>query len=375
MKTFFGTAALAASLVFGATAAGATDYKIAIVESLTGSVAFIGVPVRDGLLIGIDEINEKGLVGPGNKIVASVDDDAGDRGQALSLIARYAADPSVLMMVGPTTGAIAPSAAAAANDAKFPVFVHSNLAKVAEAGPWSFLFSQPSEVVIPNIVNYAVDKVKVKSCSIVTILDNEAYVALAKGFQDGVAAKGVKIAGYEGVKLADIDFSALGVKLAAGDEDCVFVSAPATMSANIITQLKQAGLNSKVKIFGHNAFSSPDLVKIGGAAVEGVYFYAEWAPGGSSPEGKDFAARYAKKFGREPDSWSPQGHAIAMIVADTIRRAGPNPTRESIRAALTATKDVPVIIGRGKYGFNEKRIPDFGVTVLTVKDGKFVAAP
>lgn len=62
------------------------------------------------------------------------------------------------------------------------------------------------------------------------------------------------------------------------------------------------------------------------------------------------------------------------VVATAVKAAGPNPTRESIRDALSKTKDVPVVVGAGKYSYID-RIPNYGATFLMVKDGKFVAAP
>lgn len=62
------------------------------------------------------------------------------------------------------------------------------------------------------------------------------------------------------------------------------------------------------------------------------------------------------------------------VVAHALKAAGPNPTRESLRDALAKTKDVPVVIGTGKYSY-VNRIPTYGSTFLMVKDGKFVPAP
>ena len=62
------------------------------------------------------------------------------------------------------------------------------------------------------------------------------------------------------------------------------------------------------------------------------------------------------------------------VVAHAIKAAGPNPTRELIREALSKTKDVPVVVGTGKYSYVD-RIPNYGSTFLMVKDGKFIVAP
>jgi branched-chain amino acid transport system substrate-binding protein len=62
-------------------------------------------------------------------------------------------------------------------------------------------------------------------------------------------------------------------------------------------------------------------------------------------------------------------------MANAIKNAGANPSRDSVRAALGRTKDVPVVIGQGRYSMNAERIPFSGMRVMQVKAGKFELAP
>ena len=191
-----------------------------------------------------------------------------------------------------------------------------------------------------------------------------------------VLARGVKQVMFESFKQTDTDFSALAVRVAASKgADCMFVSAPASTAANVITQFKQAGLDPAIKIFGHNSLNSPDFIRIGGGAVEGVFLQGDWAPGGINDIGKKFDADYRAKFGHEPDNWAPIGYSAGLVIADAIRRAGPNVTRDSIREALGKAKDVPVPAGTGTYSFDAERMPRYGMVNLTVKGGKFLPAP
>jgi len=364
-------AASAAFCALTAPMASAAEVKLAIIESLTGSPAFIGKTLADGAVLAIEEINAKGLAGDGVTIKYTLDDDAGDRGQALGLIGKYAADPSVLMIVGPTTGAIAPSAAAAANDLKTPILIQANNLAVPQAGPWSNSFSQPAQIATPPIAIYAAEKRGVKNCTIVTVIDNEAYVAMSKVFAATVEERGVKAA-LEGVKIGDIDFSALAVKIAQGEQDCLFVATPAAVAANMIMQFKQAGLDPSVQIFGLNSLASPEFVATGGGAVEGVTVIGEWTPGGFDDSSRAFAEAYKAKYGVDADNWAPQGYSTMMLVADALKRAGPKATREEMRDAISSVKDLPVVVGKGVFNYTPERFASFGMGILTVKDGKFV---
>ncbi len=342
---------------------------------MTGAPAFIGVPVREGMQMAIDEINENELIGPGNRIVATYDDDAGERQQSLSLLTRQASNPDNLLIVGPTTGTIAPSAGAAANDLNIPLFTLVNSVAVVEAGPWGFITNQPFDVMLPYIADYTTDVLKPANCSYIAVSDNESYVALSRGFEKLVQAKGVETMSYNEIKLSDIDFSAVSVKVVDENPECLFVSAPAAMTANIVIQARQAGLDPAVKIIGHNALASPQLTNTGGSAVDGVYLMADWMPGGKNDAGRAFAEAYEARFGRETDNWAPVGYSQMMVIADAFRRVEGEPTREKVRDALASIKDVPVIIGDGVFNLDEKRIPHYGMSVLQVQDGSFAAAP
>lgn len=336
----------------------AAEYKIVLMQSLTGGAAFIGAPLKDGAMTAVDEVNRKQRLGPGNTLKVEVADDATDRSQTLSLLRRYAADPSVLMVMGPTSGAVAVAGAAAANDLKLPVLTTSNSTDVLKAGPWSFILTQPGDFTLPYIANYAADKLKVRNCTVIGINDVEIYVQMQKVFEEVVKSKGVKIGSVEAIKGSDSDFGALATKVVNNAPDCVFISATAPQGANIIIQLRQAGLDPDTVILGHNAFSSPALIERGGKAVEGVYFIGDWVPGGAEEQGKAFADAYRARHKSEADNWAAVGYTGIQIVTAALKNAGPNPTRDSVREALGKTTCVcrwvptrsPTTISAGRTG-------------------------
>lgn len=359
----------------GAAAAHAAEYSVVVLQSLTGGAAFIGMPLKDGALLAAEEINRKQELGAGNTLKVIVADDGTDRNQTLSLLKRYASDPSVLMVMGPTSGAVAVAGAAAANDLKLPIITTSNSNDVLKAGPWSYILTQPGDITMPFIANYAVEKLNVKNCTVIGIHDVEIYVQMQKVYEGILKTRGAKIGSVESIKGSDSDFSALATKVANADQDCVFISATAPQAANIIIQLRQAGLDPKTRIIGHNALSSPQFLDRGGKAVEGVYFIGDWVPGGTDELSRNFASAYKAKYKSEADNWAAVGYGGMRIVANAIKTAGANPSRESIRQSLAKTKDVPVVVGQGTYSLNADRVPFSGMRVMQVKEGKFVLAP
>ncbi len=368
-----GSAAVLA--LMSASVASAAEYRVIVLQSLTGPAAFIGAAFADGARLAEAQINASGVLGAGNTLSVEYADDATDRTQTMSLIARYAADPSVLAILGPTSGAVAVAGAASANEMQVPVMTTSNTMDVLHAGPWSFILTQPPQVTIPYIADYAAQVAGVENCTLIGIRENEAYVTLQNTFEESLRAQGVNIVGVEQIGIQDSDFAALSTKVASQDQDCVFVSAPASQAANVIVQLRQAGLDPEVRIFGHNSLASPQFVERGGAAVEGVTFIADWVPGGYDDNSRAFDAAFTTQFGRAPDNWNAIGFGGLTIMADALSRAGDAPTRESMRDALAATSGVAVPAGQGLYALDAERVPRVGMSVLTVQGGAFVLAP
>jgi branched-chain amino acid transport system substrate-binding protein len=56
-------------------------------------------------------------------------------------------------------------------------------------------------------------------------------------------------------------------------------------------------------------------------------------------------------------------------VANAIRNAGADVTRDSLKDAMAATKDLPVVMGQGKLSFDKDRIPHMGGIAMMVKNG------
>ncbi|MFN3642752.1 MAG: ABC transporter substrate-binding protein [Gemmobacter sp.] len=366
---------VAGAFALAATTATAADYKLVVMQSLTGAAAFIGASIADGAVMAFEEMNANGFFGEGNKVVFEVADDATDRTQTLSLITRYAADPSVIGIMGPTSGAVALAAAALANELAIPIVPTSNSHEIIERGKWSNILTQPGDVTMPYIAHYAADVLGVKACAVIGIRDVESYVALQRMFESIMAERGVKLASVDGIAVTDSDFSSLATRIASADQDCVFIGAPASQGANVIIQLRQAGLDPATKIIGHNAFSSPAFVSTGGAAVEGVYLMGSWVPGGFDDASRDFAARFQAWKNVPADDWNAVGYSGAYVLATALKNTMPEVTRERFTEALVKVTDVPVVIGDGTYSFDDKRVPRFGMKVLTVKDGQFVEAP
>ena len=63
---------------------------------------------------------------------------------------------------------------------------------------------------------------------------------------------------------------------------------------------------------------------------------------------------------------------MMQTVANAIRNAGDDVSRETLREAMAATRDLPVVMGQGFLSFDENRIPQMGGIVMQIRDGSRV---
>ena len=361
------TLSLAAALPLAA-----QDMTIVSLQSMTGGAAFVGVPVAEGIQMAVDESNAAGELGAGRKINLIVADDATDRTQTQTLMARHGQNPEVLAVLGPTSGGVAMLGAQTANELQVPILTTSNTPEILDYGPWSYIMTHTPKDSVTILADYAAQELGVQNCAVIGVQNIEVYVQLQNVFVERMEEHGVTISARESVQNGDSDFNALATKVAYSDVDCVMVASYAAQGAGIVVQLRNAGLDPSVRILGLNVFSSPEFRQIAGAAAEGVLFYGEWVPGGFNDYSRDFIARYVAAKGHEPDSWVGLGYGMARVVIEAYKNAGDNPTRESLRDALAQTRDVTVPVGFGNYSLTEDRRPQYGVYVLEIQGDSYV---
>ena len=360
--------------VLATATAHAETIKIGTISALTGTYAFVGRPVANGIAMAAEELNQAGYFGA-DKLELVASDNASDRGQAISLFNRMSARDKVLLVLGPISSGEALAVAPISNRVQTPMMTVALSTDVLKAGPWSFKVTGSSDGPMADIARYAATKMNTKNCFLISIRDNEGYVRQKNMFRDVIKANGGNIISDETILSSESDFTALATKAVGAKPDCLYVDAPAEQGANIIIQAKQAGLPDAVRIYSSTTFASPRFAAAGGKQVEGVYFVADFVPGGNSDLGKKFAANYQRKFNDAPDNWAAMGYTMMMVSASALKEAGgAKASREQVRQALTSLQNVPVIIGNGLYSLDKDRVPQYGSVIMQINNGQSTLA-
>jgi branched-chain amino acid transport system substrate-binding protein len=368
-----GTLAAAAAAMSGAAYAQGKEITVGVFNATTGVYAFGGVPIQNAMRMAVEEANKQGLPG-GAKIRIVEGDTAGDKGQTITLINQFARRDNAVLLLGPTTSVEAVSGAPVSNTLKIPMISTSSSAEILDAGPWSFKVGAQATQTTGRLGKYAVEKLGAKRTLLVFDQGNEGYIAQKNAMRDGLKAAGGQVVAEEGIQAADSNFLPLATKIAAQNPDAVFIAAPAELSANFFIQLLQAGVSPKTRFLGPASLASQGFIKAGGKAVENAYVVADYAATSNNPVNAAFTAAYKARYGVAPDNWAAMGYSTALIGLNALRAAGPNPTREAVRAELAKSNKVPVVIGDGLWTLDSTRQPSYGAAILQVKNGAFVSA-
>lgn len=348
------------------------EIPIGVFNALTGTYAFGGVPIQNAMKLALEEANAAGLPG-GAKFRIFEGDTAGEKGQTISLINQFIKRDNVMMILGPTISGEALAGAPVVNELQTPMLSIGSSPAIPATGPWSFKI-QATPVDIMNFLGkLAVDKLGVKR--LVTIIDqsNDGYVGQKEALVGYMKGAGTTIVADEKFVSSESNFLALATKVASMQTDAIFIAAPAEVAANLIIQIRQAGLDPKVKIIGPSTFGSLGFIKAGGKAVEGTYIVSDYSPNSTSPLNLAFVKAYTAKYKTTPDNWAAMGYALGTVAVQAVRNAGLNPDRAKIRDALAKLNKVPMVLGNGTWSVDEKRNPSYGGVLLQVKDGNFVS--
>ena len=368
------TAASLALTSFAAPPATAEELAVGVFNATTGTFAFGGVPIQNGMRLALEEANQKGLPGS-NKIKIVEGDTAADKAQAITLANQFGRRDRVLMIMGPTNSFEAIAAGPVVNELQVPMFAIGSSNALLAAGPWSFKVQAQAVDIMGFLAKYVAEKSGIKKIALVFDQGSDGIIEQKNAFRDAVKAGGVAIDSENGILTSEANFLALATKLASSDVDGIYVGAPPEITANLAIQLRQAGLPAKVRIVGPSSLASQKYMKTGGSAVEGSIIIADYSVNSANPLNAAFVAAYKARYKETPDNWAAMGYTLAQIGVQAIRNAGPSPDRAKVRAELEKISNVPVVMGNGMWVKDKERHPTYGGVMLTVKGGELALLP
>ncbi len=206
-----------------------------------------------------------------------------------------------------------------------------------------------------------------KAAVIVDIAQVDYSVALANLFLKAFGEMGAKVLVTAYIQTGDRDFRSQLSEVLSAEPDIIYLPNYYTENALLARQIRELG--SKVPILMADGAHVPELIKVGGEAIEEVYLTAHFSPEAVNTKlGRDFADNFKNQHNRGIDAFEALGADAYFILNDAIGRAG-STEGPKLRTALVNTKDFAGVTGTINIEEDGKTVK--GLVVIKVKNGKF----
>lgn len=339
-------------------------FVVGVINPTTGPLSAYGGPVRDGILLALDEVNAAGGIG-GQKLELVMEDDGGDPKKSVSAFTKLATVAKVPVVIGPLSSGASMATAPLAN--QYKVVQISTLAgtiDLTKAGDFVFRIYPSSAIGSRYIAKQAVERFKAKRIAI--LYPNNAFgVASRKFTTEVVKASGAEVVAEETFKDGDRDFRTQLAKISEAKPDVILCSAYYEEGAQILVQAKQLRIN--VPVLGEDGWFGP-IAAIARDALPNLYFAnVSFGPKYTdNAEMQRFIYAFEKRYRRKPNSFAAAGYAAVQLVRQAVTTGGADSVK--IKEALYKT-DLPTVFGQVRYDANGDNVgATYGLFQLNSKD-------
>jgi len=342
--------------------------RIGSASPLTGPQAHIGIDIRNGVQLAVDDVNAKGLEIGGKKVKLELiaEDDEANPTKATT-VAQKLVDAKVVGVVGHfNSGASIPASKIYA-DAGIPqISPGSTNPKYTQQGfKTTFRLVANDDQQGPTLARFAVGKLHAKTIAVID--DSTAYgQGLADTFEATAKSEKANIVAREHTTDKDTDFKAILTKIKGKKPDLIMFGGIDPQAAPMAKQIEELGI--KAKFIGGDGIQTPNFIQLAGKAAEGVMASIPGLPKEQMPGGKEFMEKFKQKFNAEVQLFAPMGYDGVMVLVDSMKRAGSTePAKVLPEVAKTHYQGVI-----GPIAFDDKGDLQNGpLTIYAVKGGKW----
>lgn len=342
--------------------------KIGSASPLTGPQAHIGIDIRNGVQLAIEDANAANIEIGGKKVKFEMlpEDDEANPTKATT-VAQKLADAKVVAVVGHFNSGASIPASKIYSDAGIPqISPSSTNPKYTEQG-----FKTTFRVVAhdgqqgPTLARFAAKTLGAKSVAVID--DSTAYgQGLADNFEATAKSLGLKVVAREHTTDKDTDFKAILTKIKGKKPDLIMFGGIDPQAGPMVKQMKDLGI--KAKYIGGDGMQTPNFIKLAGDAAEGAMASIPGLPKEQMPGGQAFLDKYKAKFNQEVELFAPMGYDAVMVFIDAMKRAGSvEPAKFLPEIGKTSYQGVI-----GPIAFDEKGdLKNGPITIYVVKGGKW----
>jgi branched-chain amino acid transport system substrate-binding protein len=170
----------------------------------------------------------------------------------------------------------------------------------------------------PALATYAAKSLKMKRVAIVD--DSTAYgQGLANEFEKTARSLGLNVLSHDATNDKAVDFRAILTKIKGENPDGIMYGGMDATMGPFAKQAKQLGLRAKV--LGGDGACSEKLADLAGDATDNIVCSDIGMALQKMPGGKEFQAKYEKRFNEPVQIYAPFAYDAVFIAVDAMKRA------------------------------------------------------
>lgn len=345
--------------------------KIGGMAPTTGNVATFGIGQRNAYQLAVEEANKAGGLNIGGKryrIQLIFEDEQNSPEVGATVARKLINQDRVRAILGPTNTKVCLAVGPIAQENKVPMLTPTcTNPKVTLVGDYNFRAGFIDTFQGAVGAHFVFQKLGKRRAGVLFDNGNDYTKGLATYFRDAFEKLGGKVVAFESFTDEEktVDFRPQLISIKAANPDVLYSSDYYGAAALMAKQAEEIGM--KVPFMGGDGFDSPDLMRIGGKSVEGLYFTNFYSQEDPRSEVRRFVEAYRAKYKDTPDAYAAQGYGAAEILFAAIQRAG-KADGPAIRKALAETKGLKTVVGVITY--DQNRNPTKPAVILQIKNAK-----
>jgi branched-chain amino acid transport system substrate-binding protein len=344
--------------------------RIGVNAELTGSVPVVGKSCVNAARMAVDEINAAGGIALGDttKRVELLVEDNEDKAESAAAVTQKFVSRRVAAMIGPNASRNAvPAAVVAESNDLLMISPWSTNPKLTDHKKYIFraCFTDDFQGVV--VAAFIVKKLALRRAAVLFDVASEYNKGIAEVFNAEFARAGGTVVAFESYSTGDKDFTAQLSKIKASGAEVLFLPNYYNEVPLQVQQARQQGFSGQ--IVGSDSWGSDEILKLGGAAMEGLYFTTHYAPDMATDKAKKFIADYETRYGSKPDDVAALTYDAFGMLLESIKKAR---TIEpgKIRDQLSKLSEFAGVTGTMKFTPGSGS-PSKSAVVILIKDNAF----
>ncbi len=325
-----------------------------------------GRRLRDGVTLALEEANaEGGYRGIPFELVERNDQQLW--GSSSNTLVQFAYDDKVWALIGSIDSNSTHVALRAALKAELPIVnVGSTDPTMTETGiPWLLRTTPDDRQTGYRLVHHLFVEKGYDRVAVVRSSDRYGRIGV-KEFRDAARRIGRPLPMEILVEPDQTDFAARLDRVASTGADAVVLWTRADQAARILGQMRALGMTQPV--VGTDRLVSREFLEAAGSLAEGVTATSWLDASRTDADITGFRARFAERFGDQPEAFATYGYDAARIVVEAIRTHGLN--RARLRDELTGLREYRGIAGPLRFDETANNI--VRPWLARVEGGRFV---